>query len=323
MAASPVTGFLARHLMPHRFKVAQALSLTIDALHAKDHRWINLQSLLREDLPFGRAAKEAYQYSNLRGSEQHFDNLVRYMEQASHTELDKTIALLRVDTSKVLPHFSRLTWGEAHDVAKKIAVFDLSNFEDTAVEDMSGDDIEAAFDKEFKELLQRAHAVVRMSADGHASVIIAFQKLYAAKKFEEMRNITTEAWKKQYNKLSKNEIIDELENIMQRQRHALPAYPEFTHAAIETELDTLEETIAPLDLPGASHQEAVEYLAGKKVPSGTFDEVYGNADDLSDDNTFAVYKELDFIYDIMAATAGLEKQEMSYLARTLNKATGR
>ena len=323
MAASPVTGFLAKHLMPHRFKVAQVLSLTIGALHAKDHRWINLQSLLREDQPFGRATKEAYQYSNLRGSEQHIDNLVQHIAHASHAELDKTIALLRVNTMEVLPHFSRLTREEARDIVKKIAVFDLRNFEGIAAEDVNEVDIEAEFNTQLKILLQRAHGAVRMSADGYASVITAFQKLYAAKKFEEMHDITAEAWKKHYNRLSKNEIIDALENIMKSQNNALPARHDFTHGAIETELDTFEETIAQLDLPEASHQEAIEYLVSERVPSSTFTEVYGNADDLGDDNTFAVYKELDFISDIMVATAGLDKQEMSYLARALNKATVR
>lgn len=339
ISSPSVTEFLGKYLLPRSLKANRALTILTKAWGARDHRFLNLFALnMGEELLIGNVITEVTRYRNLHSVDSHAENIAEHVLGASHAELNRMIAMLNVDTREVFPQLSRLSPEEIKQMGAEVGEFELREFSDVSIEMLSRAEREDQFMEALMFKMTTVHDAVSMSADGHNHIIIGLQKLYVAKEFEKMHDITLAAWRKHYHALSKQEIADNLAEEMQikerslnRDRSTMPEPARrLAVEGIERELETLQEMMAALELPSSSPQEATEYLIQQRGLAIIFDEhntaeLYGGIahDGRISAEYHAALEELGLLGDIFVATHGLEKHALHYLTRTLKKEASR
>lgn len=314
--------FISERLLPRPVKAYQAFNLFREARSASDSRWLNFITLyLSKDLPIANVIQEEDRYRNLHSPNAQAKNMQRYLAEASHTELDRVIALLSVDTWEVLPHTSRLSLAEVKHMTAEVGEFELG---DVSIESMSESEFEDRLTEVLLSKLMRVRDVVSMSADGHKQIIIGLQNLYAAKEFKKMNDSILAAWQEHYRASDEQKIYDELTQIIQQNERLLDEVPmlDSTHKVeiedIEKELEILQEMVATLDSPVMSYQEATEYLVQKRnvgFVDYNITELYSGVDK----KYHTVLEELELVKNILIMTRDLEDQARIYLTRKLKK----
>ena len=348
-AMTKTRGSVGKHLTPRQWKSKQALELLVEAFTAEDHRWYNFQSLMQEDSPTQTFLRGLFdRYIHLRPVKLNVKNVVEHFYNASHAELDRIIAVFRVDARELLPHMGRLTEEEVVNMAEETSAFNLRNFSDTnfeelstSFEELSKSKIDGRSDEEFAYYVQAAAEVVSMVADGHAGVISGFQVLYAAGELDKMDEVLLAAWRKHYQALSDEQLRDTLGDFFDMKRGFLTRIQAIVSGESEELARVFEggtgrnaekkrnlgEIIRNFDKP-AGRRAAVEYLSQRRVPSGVF-RLYDSAHEYGgiahDGNISAKYHaaltEIELVTSILVAVRGLNEREMRYLARQLKKAT--
>ena len=220
-------------------------------------------------------------------------------------------------------------------MAQETSTFNLQDFGDIGLEEMSEDEIDSRHELEFADYVKTIAEVVSMAADGHAGIISGFQALYAAEELDTMYEVLLAAWKKHYQALSDEKISEELDGLLENKMKILGKTNEIfkdnsseeMKATFKREVEVIEEIIDSLNSP-AGRRKVVEDLSQNRVPRGIFHlydtahEYGGFAHDGSISEKYhAAIDEFHLVTDILVGVYGLGEQEVRYLARQLKKAT--